>query len=572
MIGQAATPKIILDILSDSELVKKKKYVVAQMYQERSQFEPLWKKLSKYINPQRGRFDDEDKTSDGRRRDYVLLDPYPTEAHNKCAAGLHSGLTSPSRPWFELSLADEELASYHTVKMWLDDCKDMMMDIYAKSNVYNMLLQIEAELSQFGTAAALMLEDFDTVVWTRPYTVGEYAGDVDARGRVTQFARKFKLKAWQMVEEFGLENVTDAVKSAYNRNDYATYFEVNMLIEKNPNYDPETLSMGNFPWRSYYFETASTQRFLKVSGFHECPFLMPRWTVVANGIYGSGPGHHALGNCMQLQKLEQVNMQLLENRAAPPMIVPATVGKINRLPGKVTYVSDPQVAQGIRQLYDSTGNRVEIFETIQYKQHQIGSAFYNDLFVMLNSQTDNPEMTAREVAERHEEKLLMLSPVLEQMHNEVLKPLTKRTFEICLRNGIFPPAPEEVQGQEDTVRAEFISLLAQAQKAVAAPAMERVLSLAGNLAGISPDVMDNFDMDATIRKHAQLTGAPESILRDTDEMEKIRAQRQQEQARQQQMAETAEMADPMKKGVEAARLLSEIRPEDGSLAAIMGGA
>ena len=563
--------KAIQEALADSDALRKKRRIIAQMYDERAQQENTWRKLSQYINPSRGRFDVDNRTSEGKRRDYFLLDPYPMEAHGKCAAGLHSGLTSPSRPWFELGLADAELSEYHSVRLWLDECKEILMDVYAKSNVYNTLLQTEAELAQFGTAAALLLEDSSTGIWCRPFTCGEYAGDVDARGRVARFARKMRFKAWQMVEEFGEDVVSEAVKRAYNQNDDNSDFEVQMLIERNPNYDPDVLEIGNFPWRSVYFETTSQDKFLRISGFRECPFMMPRWTTIANGIYGTGPGHNALGNCMQLQKLEEVNMQLLENRANPPMIVPTSVGKVNRLPGKTTLVPDGTISQGIRPLYEMTGSREDVMQAIQFKQSQIGAAFFNDLFVML-SQQDSPEMTAREVAERHEEKLLMLSPVLEQMHNEVLSPLTKRTFEICMRNGMFPPMPEEMQGQEGTIKAEFISLLAQAQKAVAAPSIERTLALAGNLAGIAPDIMDNLDLDATIRKHAQYMGTPESIMRDEDDVEKMRQSRAEQQAQQQQLANAEAMAPALKDGVEAARLMSEIRPEDRSIAALMGGA
>ena len=562
--------KFIQAALADADLLKTKRRLVAQMYEERQQQEHTWRQLSKYINPARGRFDEDTRTTEGKRRDYFLLDPYPMEAHGKCAAGLHSGLTSPSRPWFELGLADEELGNYHTVKMWLDDCKEILMDIYAKSNVYNTLLQIEAELSQFGTAGALMLEDYNTAIWCRPYTCGEFAGDVDARGRVVKLARKMRMKAWQIINEFGEDVVSDGIKTAASQDDNRSDFEIQMLIEKNPNYDPEVLGVGNFPWRAYYFESTVQDKFLKISGYNECPFLMPRWTTIANGIYGTGPGHNALGNCMQLQKLEAVNMQLLENRANPPMITPASVAKVKRNPGGLTVVPDPTFTQGIRTLFDTQGSREDVLQTIQFKQSQIGAAFFNDLFVML-ANNDTPEMTAREVAERHEEKLLMLSPVLEQMHNEVLAPLTKRSFEICLRNGLFPPMPEELQGQEGTIKAEFISLLAQAQKAVAAPAVEKTLALAGNLAGISPDVMDNLDLDAAIRKHAAYTGTPESVLRDETDVEKMRQARAEQQAKQQQLENMENMAPALKDGVDAARLLSEINPQERSIGSIMGG-
>ena len=564
----AQMPKAIQEMLRDADVVRRKKNIVQQMMTERTQFEGTWKQLSKYINPTRGRFD-EDKTQDGRRRDYCLLDPYPMEASGKCAAGLHSGLTSPSRPWFALGLQDKELAEYHTVKLWLEECQDVLMGIYAKSNIYNMLLNIEAELTQFGTAAALLLEDFHTGVWARPYTCGEYAGNVDARGRVVQFARKFKLNAWQMVDEFGEDVVSDAVRHAYRAKNLKDYFPVTMLIEKNADYRPDSNALLNFKYKSYYFEDTQTDVFLKVSGYHEVPFLMPRWTVVANGIYGVGPGHNALGNCMQLQKIEKINCRLLEHRSDPALIVPSSVGKVNRLPGKETLVPD-NLINGIRPLYEATGDRGEVMQTIQYKQQQIGAAFFNDLFVML-AQQDNPQMTAREVAERHEEKLLMLSPVLEQMHNEVLAPLTRRAFEICYRNGLLPPLPEELRGQEESIKAEFISLLAQAQKAVGTNAMEKTLAIAGNLMGASPEVMDNLDLDAAIRAHAQMSGTPETIMRDEQEVQKMRAQRAQQMQQEQQMQQAAAMAKPLKDSVEAARLLSETPINENTIGNILGG-
>ena len=564
----AQMPKAIQEMLRDADVVRRKKNIVQQMMTERTQFEGTWKQLSRYINPTRGRFD-EDKTQDGRRRDYCLLDPYPMEASGKCAAGLHSGLTSPSRPWFALGLQDKELAEYHTVKLWLEECQDVLMGIYAKSNIYNMLLNIEAELTQFGTAAALLLEDFNTGVWARPYTCGEYAGNVDARGRVVQFARRFKLNAWQMVDEFGEDVVSDAVRHAYRAKNLKDYFPVTMLIEKNADYRPDSNALLNFKYKSYYFEDTQSDVFLKVSGYHEVPFLMPRWTVIANGIYGVGPGHNALGNCMQLQKIEKINCRLLEHRSDPALIVPSSVGKVNRLPGKETLVPD-NLINGIRPLYEATGDRGEVMQTIQYKQQQIGAAFYNDLFVML-AQQDNPQMTAREVAERHEEKLLMLSPVLEQMHNEVLAPLTRRAFEICYRNGLLPPLPEELRGQEESIKAEFISLLAQAQKAVGTNAMEKTLAIAGNLMGASPEVMDNLDLDAAIRAHAQMSGTPEAIMRDEQEVQKMRAQRAQQMQQEQQMQQAAAMAKPLKDSVEAARLLSETPINENTIGNILGG-
>ena len=49
------------------------------------------------------------------------------------------GLTSPSRPWFRLAVADEALNSVHAVKVWLSEVERLMLAVFARSNVYGAL-------------------------------------------------------------------------------------------------------------------------------------------------------------------------------------------------------------------------------------------------------------------------------------------------------------------------------------------------------------------------------------------------------------------------------------------------
>ena len=89
------------------------------------------------------------------------------------------------------------------------------------------------------------------------------------------------------------------------------------------------------------------------------------------------------------------------------------------------------------------------------------ACFNTDMFLMIDGQSG--QMTATEVAERHQEKLLMLGPVLERLQNEILDPLIEITFAQMIEAGIVPRPPDELQGKE--LNVEFISMLAQAQRA-----------------------------------------------------------------------------------------------------------
>src|SRR5207248_10610807 len=133
------------------------------------------------------------------------------------------------------------------------------------------------------------------------------------------------------------------------------------------------------------------------------------------------------------------------------------------------YAADP-TGQSFRAAIDVRLDLSHLAADIAEVQGRVKEAFYANLFLML-ADSDRREITAREIDERHEEKMLMLGPVLERLHDELLDPLVKRVFNIMTRNGMIPPAPRGVRLQHLTV--EFISMLAQAQKAVATGAIER---------------------------------------------------------------------------------------------------
>ena len=559
----------ITEQLRDQDAYKRVQRLHDQLYEARLPWEPTWRRLSKYINPSHGRFHEESGSREGENRN-LLMDSYPTIAHKRCAAGLYSGLTSPATTWFRLGLIDKEKGNYHIYKQWLEDVEKVMRSIYNGSNTYNMLYNCDSEITQFGTCAAMMYEDFYAGINHKKYTCGEYALGTDLMGRVNKFARRMEYNADQLVREFGKENVSKHVLNAFNSHDLKSKFRVNMLIEQNFDYDPYRLAAGNFPWKSYYWEEGERERFLRLSGYREQPFIAARWEVVSDDVYGIGPGHDVLGDCMELQRVAEQEMRGIDNQNDPAMVYPASISYLDTEPGAKNRVPDGTVAKAY-PLIDPSANRSE---GMRYKgeklQNAVSRGFFTDLMAMM-TQTDNPQMTATEVAERHQEKLQLLGPVLEQVHKELLQPLTKRAFGICIRNQLVPPPPEGLDPEEMDV--EFVSLLASAQKLSVQPGITQTIADAGNLAGIQPEVVDNLDLDEALRQIAESNGAPEKIIRSEEEVAEMRKQRAEAQAQQQAMQQAAAMAGPAKDGAEAARLMSETKNDDGRsvLDTLLGG-
>ena len=166
-------------------------------------------------------------------------------------------------------------------------------------------------------------------------------------------------------------------------------------------------------------------------------------------------------------------------------------------------------------------------------------------------------MTATEVAERHEEKLVLLGPVLQRLNSEFLDPLIEDAFLIAFENGLLPDPPEALATGEAEIKVKYVSLLAQAQEAAAAAAMERTMSFAGNLVGVQEDILDNFDMDEAAREYAEILGNSPRLLREKADRDQIRKQRRQRQEQERQAAVAAQQAQAGQQGAQAAKLLSE---------------
>jgi hypothetical protein len=214
--------------------------------------------------------------------------------------------------------------------------------------------------------------------------------------------------------------------------------------------------------------------------------------------------------------------------------------EINSLPGGVAYYDSSTQSQGIKTQFEVNLNQQYLMMDIDRTERRIDQAFYADLFLMLANDTRSG-VTATEVAERHEEKMLMVGPVLERLHNEMLNPLIDITFSRMVQAGILPPAPQELSGQN--LQVDFVSTLAQAQQLVGLGSLDRYAMTIGSLAQIKPDVLDKFDADQFADVYAQRLGVDPSVIVADDKVAIIRKSRQEQMAQQQQMAMMQPMAD-----------------------------
>ena len=514
----------------------------SSLWSERSSWDSHWREIAQYQMPRAGRFFETEVNSGGKKYNNIY-DNTAVFAHRTLAAGMMSGMTSPARPWFRLGLTDKDLMEYAPVRDWLFKVGDMMRAVFAASNTYNALHQCYEELGAFGTWANFVQPDFENVIHHYPMTVGEYALATNDKGVVDTLSRQLQMTVGQLVKQFGQGKVSMAVRNLYDRGSLDAWVGVTHMIAPRKDYDAKKADNLNMAFESCYFETGGdSEDYLSESGFKRFPALCPRWVVTGNDIYGRSPGMDCLGDVKQLQHEQLRKSQAIDYQVNPPIQVPTSYKDQakGRLPGGVMYVDATAPGGGVRTAYEVNLRLDYLLQDIQDTRERIRSAYYADLFLMLAQQPAGGKMTATEVAERHEEKLLMLGPVLERLHNELLSPLIDITFDRMASAGILPEPPPEIAGRE--LNIEFISTLAQAQRAVATAGTDRLLGAVGTLMQMKPDIVDKINMDQVVDDYGDMYGVNPKIIVPDDVVAEIRAQRAAQAQQAQAGAAAAEMA------------------------------
>lgn len=483
----------------------------------------------------------------------AILDPTATYAMQVCAAGMMSGLMSPSRPWFKLGPGIRDFPLDKAGQLWYEEVEDRCYTVMAESNFYDQAATMIKDLVSYGTGPMLIYEDEEDIIRCHTPVVGEYYLLVGPTFRIEGFIRQYALTVAQCVEQFGLDNCPPDVQQLWQQKGsslereiiIAHIIEPNFSIQRPGEKKPFGKLKGDFAFREVYWKYGSaTPKPLSIRGFHELPFIAPRWQVNGNDPYGSDcPGMVALGDIMQLQQETRRKAELLEKLVRPPLN--ASIELKNQpssiLPGHATYSSNPK-EKGMYPIFEVNPQGLPgISADIQLVQQRIKSGFFNDLFLMLAQATK--DMTAYEVAQRQQEKLQVLGPVIERFQNEGGGPAVRRVLSILNRKKLLPPMPRSLMGVP--MKIDYISMLALAQKSVATAGIERVMTVTLKVAteAQKPELLDILDWEEGIKEYGDQLAVSHKLFNDEKQIEQLRAARAQ-QAKQAQAMQAATHAAP----------------------------
>lgn len=541
-------------MINNEELKKELKQIQSSLQVDFNKMLPKWKLAAEYSASFRGRFPNEDRYSFLERSDFVISSAMQ-EAGNILSAGLQSGLTNQSTKWFKLSLEDKDLMKFRAAKEWLYDVENILYSILNKSNFYDITPGVYKEMGFFGQASVNQEKHFEKTTRFHALTCGEYMFGQNDECEIDTHFRVFPMTLGQLVKKFGFDNIPQPLKTGFENGQVAqVHIVIHAVI---PNYCrvKGKIDNQNMPFLSvYYLRDFENGYILRVSGYKRFPYHTPRWEVISSDLYGIAPGFNALNKSLSIQKMNEKRLLAVEYQVDPPWNVPKSMAEsgyaANLLPGGSNVYDDARPESRVTPAFQVQFDMQGVSLIINEMENSIFSNMYSDIFKMIASA--DKTMTAREVASRDEEKMVLLGPVLNNLNRGLLAPSINTTFSHAMELGMLPPTPPELVGQE--LGIEFISMLAQAQKLVDTRASVEFAGFIGQIAQFDPDALKKLNSNELIDDYADKRSINPRIVNSN---EKVLEMKQMEMAQQQQ-ARQMEMA---KQALEGAKTMSQINFE-----------
>jgi hypothetical protein len=504
---------------------------------DRSTWESHWQDLAEAMLPRRADFAVQPSAGAKRTGSTATrsnqFDSTPMQAARGLAAALDGLLKPKTAHWFKIKTEDDALNETDAVKRWLEAAEARMRAaLYdPRSRFLQRSAEVDIDLVVFGTGILFIAESrrgrelrFRSVHLKEAYLAENADGDIDTIFRV------FQLTARQAEQTWGRERLGEGPRRALETGKPDEPFSFVHVVLPRADSNPRQPLRLRMPFASLWIDLAS-KHLLSEGGYHELPYVIPRWDTAAGEIYGSSPGMIALPDANTLNQMGKTLLKAGHKAVDPPLLVPNDGMKSARRtwPGGQTYFDAELLrhTQGRPPVFPlQTGANIPLGREMQNDtRDQVWAAFFKNV---LNLPAGGPQMTATEILERKEEFVRVIGPTFGRLEADYIGPLAERTFNMLMRAGAFGPVeliPETLRGHR--LRFEFVSPVARAVRQIESAALRKTIEDIAPLAAQDPSLLDHFDADAIARDVADANGVPQRWLKSREDVEAAREARAQ---------------------------------------------
>ena len=505
--------------------------------------------------------------TEGERKNHHIVDSTHVLALRSFVAGFLEGNTSASRPWYRIGTKDSERDDSFQSKEWLQHFTNRTLSYLATSNFYHAAGNFYYDYGVVNTGAHYF-EEMDNNFHVHTLIPGSYYVINDAYGDACILVREFSLNVKALVDSYGKKgkngeadwsNFSYGVKKMFQDGNYSTKIDVVHVIMQNPDYDHKSPSNeGQKKWLELTYELGSSGKsfqagmeftgygtakldnevFLKEHYGKRKPFLVGKSTDQFE--YGEkGPTIDALGLIKSLNKKAISKDQAIEQILKPALQGPASLRKsyVSHAPNTFVPLDSRSMSQKgklepIFQVNPAIGT---LIQDVDDMRGQVDKLYFADFLLFLSK---NPKTrTATEAAAVVEEQQRIIGPNLQSLNLTYNIPVLEWVMDYVLfEDPYLEDAPDELAGQ--SLKPEFVSVFAQAQRAADLPNIDRYAQMISNVAQVDPKILSKIDTDKLADLYEDRLYLPAGLNKPQEKVDAEREQAMQEAKRQQQMQET----------------------------------
>ena len=388
----------------------------------------------------------------------------------------------------------------------------------------------------------------------------------------------------QCAMEFGIENLSEKSRKAYELGVVARLTKINILHAIEPRYtrNPDGAASFDMPVSSLYIELDSVH-LIRESGYEQMPVFVGRLLKNIREKYGRSFAMDALPDVLELNAIREMEIVATEKILDPPLGV-LDDGRLG-----ASTIDTSAGAVTVFNISGRIGNQPPVFplntvgdlkptkERIEELKQSVSDHFMIDRLLDLNNET---EMTAFEVNERQKLRAYVLNSLFARQYTEVFSPLIHRCFNMLLSKGylgVMPGSKEHITGilngepvlvipaeiatamlrGQQVYDIHYLTPAARMMKAQLASGIITGWKFLNDVAQAQSEIYDIIDEDESAKLIFEYSGAPKQVIRSEQAIAQIRDARAKKQAQDKQFQQQMEMA-------KAAGHMKGLMPQQGA--------
>lgn len=392
---------------------------LAALRANRAKWIAVWNGVAKFVFPDAAPVGIVSAVNHGNKK-YQPLDTIGVDCATLLAAFIYSNTIYSGDQWFDLvrsptSRSDE---APRAETEFLQKLTQKVLELISNSNFDHVYRQFVESYVPFGTGVFYWeLNDENELVCKQWLVTANIYIAENSSGIVDTVFREFEFTARQAVQQFGYDNVSKAIRQAFdNPSDSEKRFKFANCVypRAEAERDKDKTTPKHKKFADIYIDEAERKVVLE-SGRDVFPFCATRFYNMGE-TYGRSPAMKALPALKAIAVATWAYLKNVEFNAKPMIFAPPTMYDKIRIEADTVNAWDS--GAGDLKIWSPSGDMNSPLEFAAQKKDEVRRIFYVDRIQYLNEK----KMTATEAQLRYDEMIQSFSPVLAALQSEFFTP------------------------------------------------------------------------------------------------------------------------------------------------------